>query len=94
VNARYSAAPVEEFYRHGHWPHETLREAMPHMKLGEKVCVCVVSDDPRLSLDDLTLFRLEKGVAKQKLPERLILVDELPRNPNGKVQKFKLKELL
>jgi cyclohexanecarboxylate-CoA ligase len=31
--------------------------------------------------------------AKQKLPERLIVIDELPRTAAGKVQKLKLCEL-
>jgi non-ribosomal peptide synthetase component E (peptide arylation enzyme) len=68
--------------------------AMPDAKLGEKVCAFVVSDDPALALEDLTSFMLGRGVAKQKLPERLVLVEQLPRNPTGKLQKFKLAELL
>lgn len=67
---------------------------MPDARLGEKVCAFVVSDDPGLVLEDLTSFMLGRGVAKQKLPERLVLVDQLPRNPTGKLQKFKLAELL
>jgi acyl-CoA synthetase len=68
--------------------------AMPDAKLGEKVCAFVVSDDPALALEDLTSFMLGRGMAKQKLPERLVLVEQLPRNPTGKLQKFKLAELL
>jgi acyl-CoA synthetase (AMP-forming)/AMP-acid ligase II len=32
-------------------------------------------------------------MARQKIPERLLLLDELPRNASGKVQKFRLREL-
>jgi len=32
------------------------------------------------------------GTAKQFWPERLEVVDELPRTPSGKIQKFLLRE--
>ena len=34
------------------------------------------------------------GVAKPKWPERVELVDELPTTPSGKVQKFRLREII
>jgi acyl-CoA synthetase len=34
-----------------------------------------------------------RQVASFKLPERLVLVDELPRNPSGKVLKRELREV-
>ncbi len=34
------------------------------------------------------------GVAKPKWPERVELVDELPTTPSGKVQKFRLREIV
>jgi acyl-CoA synthetase (AMP-forming)/AMP-acid ligase II len=34
------------------------------------------------------------GLARQKWPESLHLVDEFPRTPSGKVQKFRLREQL
>ncbi len=34
------------------------------------------------------------GLARQKWPEELRVVDELPRTPSGKVQKFVLREKL
>jgi cyclohexanecarboxylate-CoA ligase len=36
----------------------------------------------------------ESKVAKQYWPERLEIVADLPRTPVGKVQKFKLREIL
>ena len=35
-----------------------------------------------------------RGVAKQKIPERLELVTELPKTQSGKVQKFRLREII
>lgn len=64
--------------------------------LGETLCACVV---PRpgeaLDLQALVSFlRDEKKLAAFKLPERLLLLDALPRNPVGKVLKRQLREQL
>lgn len=66
---------------------------MPDEVMGERTCVYVV---PRggesVSLDDLTSFMKEKGIAVYKLPERLEIIDAIPRNPVGKVLKSELRE--
>ncbi|WP_327092295.1 acyl--CoA ligase [Nonomuraea sp. NBC_01738] len=58
--------------------------------LGEKVCAVVV---PRgeLDLESVVAFLRGKGIASYKLPERLELVEALPRNPVGKILKRELK---
>ena len=35
----------------------------------------------------------EKGTAKQYWPEHLEVIDDMPRTPSGKIQKFKLREM-
>jgi non-ribosomal peptide synthetase component E (peptide arylation enzyme) len=45
-----------------------------------------------LTFGEMTDFLLRKQIAKQKLPERLEVIPELPRTVTGKVQKFKLRE--
>jgi len=78
--------------------HPRVREvavvATPDPKTGEKACAFVVpdADEGELDLDDLSEFLVGREVAKQKIPERLVLVDELPKTPSGKVQKFMLRE--
>jgi cyclohexanecarboxylate-CoA ligase len=68
--------------------------ATPDSVLGERVCAVVVPEaDQTITLADLTAWLSAARFAKQKLPERLIVLDELPRTPAGKVQKFKLREL-
>ena len=78
--------------------HPKVREVSvvgwPDARLGELVCVCVApKPDTTLTLEDLVAYlRDEKRVASFKLPERILLVDELPRNPVGKVLKRHLRE--
>jgi 2,3-dihydroxybenzoate-AMP ligase len=67
--------------------------AMPDPQLGERVCVYVVPatrphGDPRG--DPTALEAME--IARFKLPERLVLVDELPSTKVGKVDKKALRE--
>ncbi len=67
--------------------------SMPDDNLGEKVCVYVVpGEGEKVTLEDVTSFMKEKGVAVYKLPERLEIVDAIPRNPVGKVLKKELRE--
>jgi acyl-CoA synthetase (AMP-forming)/AMP-acid ligase II len=68
----------------------------PDAALGERVCACVVPRPGQtLTLQEVTDYmRDERKVAVFKLPERLELLAELPRNPVGKVLKRKLREQL
>jgi fatty-acyl-CoA synthase len=65
---------------------------LPDEKWGEAVtAIAVLEEGAELSLQELRDFAGE-SLARYKLPSQLHLIDLLPRNPAGKVQKFKLKE--
>lgn len=67
---------------------------MPDPRLGERACAFVVlNPGSRLTFDDMLGYLREKETAKIYLPERLELIDELPRTLTGKVQKFRLREI-
>jgi cyclohexanecarboxylate-CoA ligase len=70
--------------------------AKPDPRLQERVCAFIVQKPgtERLDLERLQAFLAEKGVSKHYWPEFLRVVDELPRTPSGKIQKFKLREWL
>lgn len=77
--------------------HPKVREVAvigyPDERLGERACAVIIpegSDGP--SLGELTDWLAAAGMAKQFWPERLELVDALPKTPSGKVQKFHLRE--
>jgi len=45
-------------------------------------------------LDDLQRHLADAGLAKQKWPEQVVVVDDFPRTPSGKVKKFELRAQL
>jgi cyclohexanecarboxylate-CoA ligase len=64
-------------------------------RLGERACAFVTTlAGQSLSFDEMVDFLMEQKVAKQYLPERLVVREQLPATPTGKVQKFKLREML
>jgi len=68
---------------------------MPDPRLGERSCAFVVAKDGQsLDLAELQTWMARVGVAKPKWPERVELVEELPTTPSGKVQKFRLREII
>ncbi len=67
--------------------------AMPDPVLGERICVYVVTDgSTAVTLDDLRAAVLDQGAARFKLPEHLVIVDELPFTKVGKIDKRSLRE--
>ncbi|HTK67565.1 MAG TPA: AMP-binding protein [Pseudonocardia sp.] len=74
---------------------EVALVAMPDPRLGERACAFVVPrEGAEPALGDITAHLRAQGTAIQYLPERLELVDALPRTLSGKIQKFKLREML
>jgi cyclohexanecarboxylate-CoA ligase len=71
--------------------HPAVREiavvSMPHARLGEAVCAFVIASRGDLTLRDLSCHLEKAGVARQKFPERLELVDDMPRTAAGKIKK-------
>jgi malonyl-CoA/methylmalonyl-CoA synthetase len=65
---------------------------LPHRDFGEGVTAVVVRKQGH-ALDEASIQRtLETRLAKFKCPKRVIVVDDLPRNAMGKVQKNVLRE--
>jgi cyclohexanecarboxylate-CoA ligase len=90
-----SATEVENLL----FEHPAVREAavvaMPDPVLTERACAFIVPESGQTpTLPELTAFLISRQLAKQKLPERLELVAELPKTQSGKVQKFRLRELI
>jgi acyl-CoA synthetase (AMP-forming)/AMP-acid ligase II len=66
--------------------------AMPSARTGEMACAFVVARDGQtIDLAEIARFLIAAGLAKQKIPEHLELVDDLPRTAIGKVRKDVLR---
>lgn len=67
----------------------------PDARLGERVCACVVPvRGSTVDLEEIVAWVANAGLAKQKWPERLELVDDLPLTSIGKVHKAALRALV
>jgi acyl-CoA synthetase (AMP-forming)/AMP-acid ligase II len=74
---------------------DTVAVAMPDERYGEKVCAFVIErPGHHLDLAAVQAHFKAAGVAKQKTPEALYLVTELPRTASGKVRKAQLRQQL
>jgi cyclohexanecarboxylate-CoA ligase len=69
--------------------------AMPDDRLGERACaVMVLKPGQSLDFNGMLEFLKAHKLALQYLPERLVLLDAMPATPSGKIQKFKLREMV
>ncbi|MFF0491449.1 acyl-CoA synthetase [Nocardia sp. NPDC004068] len=76
--------------------HPGVREAavlgVPDERFGARLEAFVVRADPELD-DDAIKAHVRSHLARYKIPRRVVFLDELPRNPTGKVLKRVLREL-
>jgi cyclohexanecarboxylate-CoA ligase len=69
--------------------------ATPDPRLGERACAVVIPREGQtITLEEIVSFLERHELARQKLPERLELVSEFPTTPSGKIQKYKLRDLV
>ncbi|MDG2113312.1 MAG: AMP-binding protein [Actinomycetota bacterium] len=69
--------------------------SVPDERLGERACACVVvRDGGEFDLGELRRFFDEAGVARYAWPERVEVLDELPRNPIGKIDRIAVSSLV
>jgi acyl-CoA synthetase (AMP-forming)/AMP-acid ligase II len=67
---------------------------VPDPRTGERVCAVVVpTTGDGVSLESLAQHCRSQGLSRYKHPERLVIVDALPRNQFGKVIKKDLREM-
>ena len=67
---------------------------MPDERLGERICCYIVPTPGQedVTLDDLTDYLKDQGLAIQKMPERLEILSQMPMTATGKIQKHVLRE--
>ncbi len=69
--------------------------AYPDERLGERACAVVVPRaGQQLDFAEMQRFLKAEKVAVQYMPEKLLLREAMPATPSGKIQKFRLRELV
>ena len=91
-----SAAEVEQVIAAMAQVAEVAVVAAPDPRLGEHACAVVrlASGVASLQLDDVTTAVGQEGLARQKWPEELVVVDDFPRTATGKIRKVDLRAQL
>jgi cyclohexanecarboxylate-CoA ligase len=89
-----SAGEVEEILHQHPAIADVAVIGLPDPKTGERACAVVTLVDgvTSLSLVDVAEHCRALGLARQKVPEQLEIVDEVPRNAMGKIQKPELRK--
>lgn len=89
---KYSAAEVERMLLSHPEVEEAAIVGFPDPDLGERACAFVVPRDGAApGVAALRKHLVAHGLAVQKAPERVVIIDALPRTSSGKVQKFLLR---
>lgn len=92
---KISAAELEGFISGHQKVADVAVVAYPDEVLGERACAVVVAlPGETVTLEEIVAYLRDLGIATFKLPERLELRDELPRNPLGKILKRELRDEL
>jgi non-ribosomal peptide synthetase component E (peptide arylation enzyme) len=92
---KISAAELEGFIAGHPAVADVAVVAYPDEVLGERACAIVVPrPEVSVTLEEIVAYLREEGIATFKLPERLEIRDELPRNPLGKILKRELRDEL
>jgi cyclohexanecarboxylate-CoA ligase len=69
--------------------------AYPDERLGERACAVIVPKAGQtIDFSAMTEFLKLQKLAVQYIPERLVVRDAMPATPSGKIQKFRLREML
>lgn len=93
-DANISPAEIEEILLTDERIRDVACVGIPDKRLGERVCACVVPEKKggEVVLGDLVEFAEQQGLAKNKWPQILVLLDSLPMTSSGKLRRSVLQE--
>jgi acyl-CoA synthetase (AMP-forming)/AMP-acid ligase II len=88
---KFSAREIEDLLARHPSIVDVAVVGVPGGRLGERVCAAVVARSG-VTVDgaELRRFLEDQRIARQKVPEEIRVLDDLPRTASGKVQKFRL----
>ncbi|MCW1384756.1 AMP-binding protein [Novosphingobium sp. KCTC 2891] len=90
-----SSREVEELLLSVPGVREAAAIGAPDARLGERICAVVTLDgSAEVTIGSIDAAFRAIGVARQKTPELLVVIEDFPRTPSGKVQKTELRRSL
>jgi acyl-CoA synthetase (AMP-forming)/AMP-acid ligase II len=99
-----SAKEIEDALHEHPLVREAAVVAMPHARLGEGVCAWLIPTDAARNAEHdgtalpdreaIADFVASRGLARQKLPERIEWVEDFPRTASGKIQKHLIRRMV
>jgi malonyl-CoA/methylmalonyl-CoA synthetase len=94
ISGGYNVYPkeIESFIDDMNGVDESAVIGVPHPDFGEAVVAVVVSKPGAKLNSDAMIADLKSKIANFKVPKKIIIVSELPRNAMGKVQKNILRQ--
>lgn len=89
-----SAKEIEDVLHDHPLVREVAVVAMPHERLGEGVCAYIIATEQNSGLDLAAISEFADAalLAKQKIPQHVEIVEDLPRTASGKVRKDVLRK--
>jgi malonyl-CoA/methylmalonyl-CoA synthetase len=94
ISGGYNVYPkeIESFIDDMNGVDESAVIGVPHPDFGEAVVAVVVAKPGAKLNSDAMIADLKSKIANFKVPKKIIIVSELPRNAMGKVQKNILRQ--
>jgi len=89
-----SAVEVEELVEQHPGVLMAAAVPVPDDLFGERIGVAVTVNGPAVSVADITEYLSGRGISKHLYPERVVVLDELPRAAGGKVAKGTVREIV
>lgn len=69
--------------------------AVPDERLGERACACIITYPGKaFTFEDMIAWLKEKKLTRQFWPEILEVFSEFPTTASGKIQKYRLREII
>jgi yersiniabactin salicyl-AMP ligase len=66
----------------------------PHQHLGQAICAFITTDNYDIDSAHINGFLRDEGIASYRMPDKIKIIDSLPRTNVGKIDKVTLKKML
>ncbi|MCH9004550.1 MAG: acyl-CoA ligase (AMP-forming), exosortase A system-associated [Proteobacteria bacterium] len=84
---RISPTEVEEVIYATRLVNECAAIGLPHRDLGQAVVIVCQTDNPNDAIQDALINACKENLPNYMVPADVLMIDALPRNPNGKIDR-------